>query len=421
MRYVRLMLPRIAFRRIRSLLLAAALSATAAACGDTSADAPAGPSLTTVDSAGVEIVRLSNVHMFDLPEVELELLHSTATSPDFYFQWVMSAAFLPDTSLVIVDGLQYEVTFLEPDGTLRARSGRWGEGPGEFLSTTRVVVGPDGAPFVFDWRQRRFTFFDSRGTMTEVIPLDQGTGLGAADPLSRLGSGEVLAALETRPTLSEGIQRGPVFLVVADGTGEIVDTLGQWPGKERLVGDDWDPVGFGLTAHFTGRGDHALVGTNDSLNLTLYRGGVPVTRIRGGQSPRRVTAAEKEEWTEAFLGMFPEEARAPWRRRLERSTVRDTYPAYGAIGVEANGRIWIGDYPKLADETRRWTILEADGTPVATLRLPVMRPTWLEDTVAMTRESHEVLDVAHGRIAVLKRDQLGVHFVEVYELTGGPR
>lgn len=412
--------------RTSHFLTVAALSATAVACGDAASDTPsAGGSadlsgtptpITTVDSAGVEIVRMSDVHLLDLPDVELRLLHSTTVIPDLFFESVKAATFLPDSSLVIADGGLFELTFLEPDGTLRARSGQAGEGPGEYLEITRIAVGPDGVPFVFDWRQRRLTFLDSQGAVADIIRLEQGAGLGAAVPLSRLGSGEVLAALETRPTLPPGIQRGPVFLVLANDAGEIVDTLGQWAGKERHVGDDWNPVGFGLTALFTGRGEHALVGTNDSLNLTLYRGAAPVTRIRGGYSPRTVTAAEKEEWTETFLGIFPEEARPSWRRRLEQSTVRDTYPAYGAISVGADGRIWIGDYPKLADETRRWTILEADGTPVGTLSLPVLRPIWLEDTVAVTGQPHEVLDVAHGRIAVLRRDDLGVEFVEVYEV-----
>lgn len=416
--------------RTSHLLTAATLSATAVACGDSSADAPDADSnaelgttpgpITTVDSAGVEIVRVSDVHMLDLPEAELRLLHSTTTVPDLFFEAVKAATFLPDSSLVIADGGLFELTFLEPDGTVRARTGQAGEGPGEYLDITRIAVGPDGAPFVFDWRQRRLTFLDSQGALTDIVRLEQGSGLGAAVPLSRLGSGEVLAALETRPTLPPGIQRGPVFLVLANDAGEIVDTLGRWAGKERHVGDDWDPVGFGLTALFAGHGEHALVGTNDSLNLTLYRGATPVTRIRGGYTPRMVTAAEKEAWTETFLAIFPEEARASWRRRLEQSTVRNSYPAYGAISVDANGRIWIGDYPKLADETRRWTILEADGTPVGTLSLPVLRPIWLEDTVAVTSQPHEVLDVAHGRIAVLRRDALGVEFVEVYEVAERP-
>ena len=68
---------------------------------------------------------------------------------------------------------------------------------------------------------------------------------------------------------------------------------------------------------------------------------------------------------------------------------------------------------------RRWTILEPDGTPVAVVSLPVLSPRWLEDTVAVTSQPHEILDVAHGRIAVLRRDEFDVQFVEVWEMEGG--
>ena len=146
--------------RTSRLLTAAALSATAIACGDTASDTPAaggnaelattpGP-VTTVDSAGAQIVRVSDVHLLDLPEIELRLLHSTTTIPDLFFESVIAAAFLPDSSLVIADSRLFELTFLEPDGTIRVRSGQAGEGPGEYLDITRIAVGPDGAPFVFD-------------------------------------------------------------------------------------------------------------------------------------------------------------------------------------------------------------------------------------------------------------------------------
>ena len=46
----------------------------------------------------------------------------------------------------------------------------------------------------------------------------------------------------------------------------MVDTLGQWPGKERHLTPDGQEVevGFGATALFDGRGGYAVVGTNDS-------------------------------------------------------------------------------------------------------------------------------------------------------------
>lgn len=401
-------------------LIFAALSTAHFACGDPSTETANAETVTTVDSAGVEIVRVTDVHALELPEAEVRLIHSTTAVPDLHLDRVAGAVFLPDTSLVVADGGASELVFLNRDGSIRARSGREGEGPGEYGWIERVGVGADGALFVFDRRQRRFTFLNARGEVTRVHRLDQGAGLGAAVPLSRLETGEILAALETRPALPRGLQRGPVFLVLSDDAGEIVDTLGKWAGKERHVTDEWQPVGFGVTALFAGRGRHALVGTNDSLDLTLYRGADPVTRIRGGYTARGVTAAEKDEWTERFLAMFPEDYRPGWRARLEQSTIRDSYPAYGAIGVDAEGRIWIGDYPRLADRMRRWTILEPDGTPVAVVSLPILFPRWLEDTVAVTSQPHEVLDVAHGRIAVLRRDEFDVEFVEVWEMAGGP-
>ena len=407
--------------RTSRFLIFAALSATHLACEDQSTETASTGAITTVDSADVDIVRISDVQALDLAEVELRLIHSTTALPDLHLDRVAGAVFLPDSALVIADRGSRELVFLNRDGSLRARSGREGEGPGEYDWIERIGVGVGGVPFAFDRRQRRFTFLNVQGEVTRIQRLDQGAGLGAAVPLSRLESGEVLAALETRPTLPAGLQRGPVFLVLSSEEGEIVDTLGEWAGKERHVSaGDWNPVGFALTALFAGRGRHALVGTNDSLDLTLYRGTDPVTRIRGGFSARRVAAQEKDEWTERFLAMFPEDYQPGWRQRLERSTIRDTYPAYGAISVDSDGRIWIGDYPRLADHMRRWTILEPDGTPVAVVNLPVLFPAWLEDTVAVTSQPHEVLDVAHGRIAVLRRDEFDVEFVEVYEMGSSP-
>ena len=108
------------------------LAAPLLTCGDPStetASAGAG-AVTTIDSAGVEIVRISDLRALDLPEVELRLVHSTSAVPDLHLDRVAGAVFLPDTSLVIGDGGASELVFLNRDGSVRARSGREGEGPG---------------------------------------------------------------------------------------------------------------------------------------------------------------------------------------------------------------------------------------------------------------------------------------------------
>lgn len=133
------------------------------------------------------------------------------------------------------------------------------------------------------------------------------------------------------------------------------------------------------------------------------------------------------------LDRYPEDMRPAQRRTLEQSRVRDTYPAFGALKVGADGLVWIGDYARLDDLERVWTVLRPDGRPVGVLGLPVYRPELLrirgggvtgwalveyETTIPSAR--HELLDVTGGRIAVLRTGELGEEFIEVHEI-GIPR
>ena len=379
------------------------------------------------DSASVEIVWISDLAALELPQAEKRLVYSTAA--DLEFAHVVGAVFLPDSSLVVADRGSSQLTFLDRDGNVRGRAGREGEGPGEYIWIARIGTGADGTLFVYDRRQRRFTFLDSTGSVTGVQRIERS---GEVLPLVRLQNGASLAVYEPRPPLPSGLQRGPLFLVLGDDSWEVVDTLGRWFGKERHLMPDGQEVvvGFGATALSDGRGLYTVVGTNDSLDVTLYQGLAPLTRIRGGHSPRQVTAQEKEAWTELYLAMYPEGWRADKRRELEQSTVRETYPAFEALSVDADGRIWIGDFAKLSEPQRRWTVLGPDGSPIGTLSLPVFRPEWnryreglpglgtgpVEVTTSLPKPRHELLDVTAGRIAILRRGELAGEFIEVYEV-----
>lgn len=388
--------------------------------------------VTVVDSAGVSIATIPNLHALDLPELTLTLLHSTVDDLDLVE--VVGAVLLSDSSLVIADKAEPNLSFLRPDGSLRAQVGREGEGPGEYTDISRIGLTSDGSLFAYDRALRRFTFLDHEGGVIGVQRSGCTVATGEAVPLADVTEQGFIGVLETRPDLPPGVQRGPLFLVACAGTEGSFDTVGEWAGKERYVASNrWNAVGFGRTALYDGRGDHAVVGTNDSLDLTLYEGTAARIRVRGGSSMRMVTAREREEWTDLYLDMFPEVARADRRRRLEQSEVRDAYPSFGAIKVDVGGRIWIGDYPKLSAEQRLWTVLGADGTPVGSARLPVFRPDWLqiregsitgralvEWEVTIPSPVHELLDIAGDRIAVLRKDELGREFVEVYQV-GMPR
>ncbi len=384
--------------------------------------------VSVVDSGGVSVAGIPNLHALDLPELSLTLLHSTADDLDLVE--VVGAVLLPDASLVIADKAAPNLSFLRPDGSLRAQAGREGEGPGEYTEISRIGLTSDGSLFVYDRALRRFTFLDREGGVIGVQRSRCTVATGEVVPLADVNAQAFLGVLETRPDLPPGVQRGPLFLVACAGREGSLETLGEWAGKERYVASNqWNAVGFGRTALYDGRGDHTVVGTNDSLDVTLYDGTNVRTRIRGGSSMRRVTPGEREEWTNLYLDMFPEIVRADRRRRLAQSDIRDTYPAFGSIKVDASGRIWIGEYAKLSAEQRLWTMLRPDGTPVGSIRLPVFRPDWLqiregsitgralvEWEVTIPSPVHELLDIADDRIVVLRKDELGREFIEVYEV-----
>ena len=384
--------------------------------------------VSVVDSGGVSIATIPNLHALDLPALSLTLLHSTLDDLDL--GEVVGAVLLPDSSLVIADKAAPNLSFMRPDGSLRARVGREGEGPGEYSEISRIGLTSDGSLFAYDRALRRFTFLDREGGVIGVQRSACTVATGEAVPLADVNGQGFIGVLETRPDLPPGVQRGPLFLVACTGPEESLETLGEWAGKERHVTPNrWTAVGFGRSALYDGRGDRTVVGTNDSLDLTLYEGTAVRTRVRGGSSMQRVTPAEREEWTSLYLDMFPEIARADRQRRLEQSEIRDAYPSFGSIKVDAGGGLWIGDYAKLSAEQRRWTILGADGTPVGTTHLPVFRPDWLqiregsitgralvEWEVTIPSPVHELLDIADGRIVVLRKDELGREFVAIYEV-----
>lgn len=381
------------------------------------------------DSGGVRSARITDLDSRELPEFGLTLLYSTLGHLDLV--QVVGAVLLPDSTLAVADRVAPNLTFLGPNGELRSQVGSEGEGPGDYSDIARIGVTTDQSLFVYDRALRRLTFLDWTGNVVDV----QRTGcMGEVVPLAQVNGEGFVGVLEARPDLPPGVQRGPLTLIACTGNDGSFDSLGEWPGKERYVTSNrqnWVPVGFGRTALYDGRGVHSVVGTNDSLDLTRYRELAVHTHIRGGVLPTSaVTPEEREEWTDLFLSGIPEIARATWRSRLEQSEVRDTYPAVGAVKVDAGGRIWIGEYAKLSGEWRRWWVIGPDGTPVGSVRLPVYHPDWLtfsngtftgramvESEVTIPSPSHEVLDITADRIAVLRKDDLGTEFVEVYAIS----
>ena len=412
-------------------VLTSVLGIVNAGCSEASEQPPVAVSGPR-DSLGLRSIRIPDLGDVNPPEITLRLIHTTTADPGLGH--VAGAVFLSDSSLLVADRRSFEVIAFDRSGNVVERTGRWGDGPGEYKHLTRLGIGADGTPFVYDRLQRRFTFLDSRGRATRVQSV---TRTGELMPLALLETGQFLSVYEPRPLLPPGVQRGPLILLLAnysseDARDQRADSLGSWPGMERHVsldGNEWNPVGFGATTLSAGRGAYTVVATNDPVDLTLYRGSATLLRIRGAASRRVVAARDKAAWIERFLSMYPEERRPAKRTVLERSGVREHYPAFGAVAVGGEGKIWIGGFAGPTERQRKWTVFDATGAPVGGLTLPVFRPEWNQygrggqrgrepvgREVTIPNASHELLDVGTGRLAVLRRVEFGDEFIEVYEV-----
>ena len=110
-------------------LIVATLSVAGFGCRETS-QAPGrfgfadSSTVWMTDSAGAEIVRISDLHALDLPELNRRLLYSTAS--DVELHQVVGAVFLPDSSLAIANKGSSQVILLDEQGSVRARAGREG-------------------------------------------------------------------------------------------------------------------------------------------------------------------------------------------------------------------------------------------------------------------------------------------------------
>lgn len=249
--------------------------------------------------------------------------------------------------------------------------------------------------------------FDGEGRAIATRPLaPPRTGVDLL-PLARTDAGGILAVYGAmRLFLYEGIVRDSIPLLRLTESGTVVDTLGVWEGKEYNYqslaggGSTRIPVGFGRDVVHAGADSFAVVGSTDSLDLTVFGGtGKALLRIRGGRNTP-VPADRIRQWREeqeASLASAPPDV----RKLVLDTPVHETYPALAGVAISDLGEVWIGEYTAPSASERVWIVLGRNGELLGKLTLPV------ESTI---------VDAAGGKVALLERDSLDREFVSVWTI-----
>lgn len=353
-------------------------------------------------------------HTAGLPPLDTEVVFSTMTSEQVQVGEgaSLAARFINDRVWALAQG--QEIVLFDTAGKLIDRLGRAGEGPGEYQMILALGVTDEENLLVTDFLTGRLTQLEPSGTVIRIIRyLEPYTDGINGIPLAILADGKLLAVPhQWRPARGpyDGLaigryQRDPVPLLVYDSTGRVVDSLGRWPGIERHEGI---VVPFARSVLYSNRGSATVIGSTDSLSLSLFRGSTLRLRLTAPRitlGPDQGVRARRDSALIAAMGQLG-------RGLVERQrTVAgpDHLPAIGGLVLDTRDRIWVGDYLPSGVGPRRWVRYSARGEPEATMMLP-----GLADPLLPNRS--ELLDATQRHLLVLIEGEDGELAVELRKI-----
>ena len=393
--------------RVQQCLLAIAVLHGLGACTREGAE-PGGAARSAVqvsDSVGVTVISLGTVEQLPAPELSADLLFSTRERGIELF-WVGDAVLLGNGGLALANTGSGEVLLLSAGGSLTARVGGQGEGPGEFSEITTLLQ-TDRGFLAYDARLARLNEFSDSGEFLTSSPLSAQSAIVSLKPLARDAAGHMLAILgEQRYFLPEGMKRDTTPLLLFTDLETEPDTLGVLPGREWSYGGipgggatRTEPA-FGRDIVARGFRDRALIGDTDVLSLSVHAADGSLTRrIRGSAGGWAVTAEEIGAWRAERLASMGPDAPDWYLKFVENAPYRETHPAFHAAVLGLDEMVWIGLATRPGEETRRWLVLDPDGHPRGRLELPA---------------EASVLAVDADRFVLLRRDALDEEEVRLY-------
>ena len=372
--------------------------------------------VTERDSAGVRIVESSRPawdsttrwHVSPAPTLSIGTVDGAA---DYQFTRIVGAARFEDATIAVGDAGTNSIRFFDGNGKLVRTAGRMGNGPGEFRALQSLRRAGDSLD-VFDRRVNRITVFNRNGSVVRTIQLSRARYVA----MHRLTSGRWLAAEEEgffggriQENATPGLHRFPSAVVILDSTGAVQDTVGVFPGAETAYYTIDGQAGslhaaYGRTLAFATRGDTSYVVTGDVLGFDVHDiQGRRVRSVRARSPDSTLGPADVTRFSDAFLAEISDStARAGFRRALEVAAAPPSKAAVGRILVDPRGAIWLSAYENEFMPAPVWFVFDRDGRYLGDVSMPA---------------GLRVLEIGDRHVLGFAKDDTGVEFVRVHELT----
>jgi hypothetical protein len=399
----------------------ALLAASLSGCAE-SAEMRAGAAEVR-DSAGVRIVENTGGawqtpwHIAAQPTVTIGSAEGDTTQLLFR---VTGALRLRDGSIVIANAGTNELLFFDAAGTYTHRAGGEGEGPGEFRGLSWLSRFGEDSLVAMDIRARRLSYFDSEGRFGRSVRLEPNPDLPFPGPVGMFDDGTLLVTQGAFMLGAEGptrVERSAEELYRYSADGQTATVLGTFPGVEFSIsptgttlpggGDRYGQGAreFGRRTGFAARGQRYCVADNATYEINVYDLDAGLTLvIRKQHTPVPVTDDDVRGLREARLARVtdPNRRRAIQRAQSMKPEPPATMPAYAAsIRLDAAGNLWVPEYAQPGAYSLAWSVFSESGQLLGVVDLP---------------EAISVLDIGLDYVLGLRTDELGVQYIQVYQL-----
>lgn len=384
-----------------------------AACGGDGGGASA---FSVRDSAGVAIADNTAPAWGEgegwrvVPEPVLDI-GGAEGEPAYQLDRVGSVLRLGDGRIVVANAGSREIRFYDARGRHLRSAGREGGGPGEFKGMSWLGRLAGDTLGVWDHASSRLSLFSPAGDFLRAAPVRVPDAMFALVE-GAFGDGTLLMTSAGTANFREGTHTGrdTVPYLRYTTAGALRDTVGRFAYDQTfsMTGDEGGgfamrlPVPFGPRTHVETRGDRVYVGDSEHARVAVLDTAGTLRRlIRWPAEARKVTPEEIEEYKRSSLEQVDASFRQMQERVLAKVPFPETKPAYQGLAVDAEGNLWLKGFAAPGEETAAWTVLDAEGRLLGTVRLPARLG---------------VSEIGRDYILGILRDDLDVEHVVMYRL-----
>jgi hypothetical protein len=274
----------------------------------------------------------------------------------------------------------------------------------------------------WDVGQNRLSFFTASGRLVRTATINAAEGRVFPEVHGRFADVTFLLAsgFDALRVMRPGKWRDTISYFRIGPDGEIVDTVGQFPGTERYAphvrGNEGifqvRSVPFGRRTMTAVHGDRFYVTKGDAFEIDVYRhDGSLVSSIRQAHNPLRVTAEDIERYKANSIAANASRNGASaiqYEQMLANAPYPTTFPPLADLLVDTGGNIWarMSQQSRTQELGSRWVVFDTDGCRIGVVNTP---------------PKTSILQATEQRVLVVTTDQDGVEHVHLYGLERLPK